>query len=79
MKIRVDMLDRLSNMRVMDTKSDIWKTVSRIGLAHGLSHWAIRKWASRGVPTKWQIVIVKETGGVISFEDFKKMKRGEPA
>lgn len=61
----------------MRTKSNKWLQVEAFAKNHGVHEWAVAKWRLRGVPTKWQIEIVRETAGAISFEDLAKMKPEE--
>lgn len=52
-----------------------WSAVVEIAKRLGAGEWAIRKWQQRnGVPSKWQIEIVKASEGMISFADFADME-----
>jgi hypothetical protein len=39
---------------------------------HGVRYSARRKWVQRGVPPKWQIILVRESDGLLTFDDFEK-------
>jgi hypothetical protein len=51
-----------------------WRLINEMGERLGAKAKAREKWKARGVPPAWQILIVREAPGLISFYDFDKAK-----
>jgi hypothetical protein len=53
--------------------------IEKRALALGANRAAVYKWRERGVPPKWQILLIKESGGKIKPCDFSEPAKSEAA
>jgi hypothetical protein len=52
------------------TESLDWTIVDRAAEALGVTKDSLKKWRQRGVPHRWRIPLIRQTGGIIAAEQF---------
>jgi hypothetical protein len=52
-----------------------WRIINELGERFGVTAKAREKWKARGVPPVWQIKLVREAPGLLSFDDFDQKEK----
>ena len=65
------MLDDLSNMQPMNQRiQNKWPMIDALAASLGASRAARLKWRTRGVPYRWQLILIRSSDGAIRPDDF---------
>ncbi|HTF79247.1 MAG TPA: hypothetical protein VK620_33905 [Bradyrhizobium sp.] len=52
-----------------------WTIIDRAAEALGVKPESRKKWRQRGVPHRWRISIIRQTGGAIAAEQFEAFEK----
>ena len=67
---------KLQVMEAMMVKTTNWDLIEKLAQELGVTKHATAKWRQRNtVPHKWRLPIVLKSGGLIRWDDYRRMDR----